>query len=268
MQIDDQRIRKYLLGSIPEHEDDEISLRVIADEDFTERLDHAENELVEDYLDGLLSDNDRRLFCENFLTSPERHKLLQEIMLLRAGVGAATAAAQAVEAKPSKRSFFSFFSPPLLTAIGLLLILSAGFSIWYAFPRDGRTPLEIEYASLNRDHLGDPAKTSGLYTISIISANFRDKNSTASHPASQFTNSVVFRMALTVSEPEGAEYEISLKRSGSLVFTVPGRVFRNEFGSELRFMAPKEILRRGQYEIEASPADKRGSTATYRLRIE
>src|SRR5687767_981172 len=137
MQIDDQQIRKYLLGSIPEHEDDEISLRVIADKDFTERLDHAENELVEDYLDGLLSDNDGRLFRENFLTSPERHKLLQEIMLLRAGVGVATA--QAVEAKPSKRSFFSFFSPPLLAALGLLLILSAGFSIWYAFLRDGRT---------------------------------------------------------------------------------------------------------------------------------
>jgi hypothetical protein len=268
MQIDDQQIRKYLLGSIPEHEDDEISLRVIADEDFTERLDHAENELVEDYLDGLLSDNDARLFRENFLTSPERGELLREIRLFRTGFSPAMTARQVVETKPSKRSFFSFFSPPMLAAVGLLLVLSAGFSVWYAFLRDGRTPLEIEYASLNRDHLGDPAKTSGLYTISIIPTNFRDTNSTASHPASQFTNSVVFRLALMVPEPEGTEYEVLIKRSGSSIFTVPGRVCRNEFGSELRFMAPKDILTRGQYEIEVTSADKRGSNATYQLRIE
>lgn len=271
MPIDDRQIRDYLLGSLAESDEEEISLHVIADEDFSERLDQAEHELVEDHLDGLLSEREQKLFRENFLTSPARRALIQEVDLLRSGlhkISPIQASAAGRVQKAPKQKLFSFFSRPVLAGFGLLIALAAAFTVWFSFLRDPRTPLEVEYAYLNRHDLGDPAKTATLYTISIIPANFRDNASTASHPASKLTGSVVLRLALLDPEPEGAERQVSLERSGKRIFKVTARVFRNAFGSELRAMVPKEVLAPGNYEIHAPASDERYSPATYQLRIE
>lgn len=269
MPIDDLQLRKYLLGSTAGPDEEEISLRLIRDGDLAERLDLAENDLVEDYLDGLLSAEEEMLFRESFLISPERNDLVREVRLLRDGVRgfqtAQTAAETAVSDMP-KRSFLSFFSRPLTAAAGLILVLFAGFFAWYTLFRDARTPLELEYASLNRNSIGDPAKTGAFYAISLIPANFRNDASTARHPASKLTDTVVFRLGLMTAEPEGAEREVTVSRSGKRIFTAPSRVFRNPYGSELQVLIPKNVLAPGNYEIEAdSPA---GRAATYQLRIE
>lgn len=269
--VDDTEIKKYLLGSAAAEDEEEISLRLISDAGFADRLDHAESELIEDYLDGMLSDEEIRLFRANFLTSAERRKLMHELELLRAGLRGAAAASPAktpAQPKVSQGEFFSFFSRPLFAAAGLFILLVAGASIWYTFIRDGRSPLEIEYASLNRSDLADPAKTGPLSTISIIPANFRDNTATASFPASKLTNPVVFRLALMDPEQEGAEREVSLERSGRRVFTAPGRVFRTAFGSEIRVMVPKEALPPGNYELLAKPAENQQAPSRYQLRIE
>jgi hypothetical protein len=261
--------RRFLLGSALEHDNEEIGVRLIADAYFAERLDHAENELVEDYLDGLLSVEETRLFRENFLISPERLELLREVRLLRAGVrGVPQPAAEATGAasKTLKQSFFSFFLRPLPAVAGMVAVLFAGIFVWYTLLRDNRTPLEIEYTALNRRDLADAAKTGRLSVISLVPANFRDTAATAGHGLSGLTDAVVFRLALPVSEAEGTEMEASIERSGSRMFTVPGRVFTNPYGSELRFLAPKEILRPGPYEIEVRSA--RQANTTYQLRIE
>ncbi len=157
---------------------------------------------------------------------------------------------------------------PLLAACAALILLATGFAVWYAVFRDARTALEIEYALINRSDLTDNSRTGGLYTISLIPANLRDEVSTARHPSGRLSGRVSFRLALMAPEAEGTEMEASIERSGSRIFTVPARVFRNAFGSELRFLAPRSVLVPGNYEIIASPPDSSKAKTVYQLRIE
>ncbi len=84
MPINDRQIRKFLLGSSSEIENEEIGVRLISDEKFGDRFDQAESELVEDHLDGLLSNEEEHLFRGYFLVTPERRRLLAELRLLHA----------------------------------------------------------------------------------------------------------------------------------------------------------------------------------------
>ncbi len=84
MPIDDHQIRKFLLGRVSENEDEEIGVRLISDDAFGERFDQAESELVEDFLDGLLPEDDERSFRQHFLVTSERLRLLNEVALFRA----------------------------------------------------------------------------------------------------------------------------------------------------------------------------------------
>lgn len=272
MQNDDQQFRKFLLGSASEGIELEVGVRLIADEHIAVQLDHAEHELVEDYLDGLLSPEETRLFHENFLVSPRRQDLLLEVKTLRAAsrnLPARPVKTYAKAAKTSGLGYFSFLSRPLLAAAGLVTVLLAGWLVWFAFLRDSRTPLEIEYASLNRRDLSDAAKMSNLSVVNLVSANFRDAASTATHPLSGLTDQVMFRLALPVSEPEGAEFSALIEKSGKRVFSVSNaRVFRNAFGSELRFLAPKQVLQPGLYQIEIAGPGNRYQGTTFQFRVE
>ena len=55
MQADEENkiFRQYLLESLKEREFEEIDLRIIEDEEFSVRISMAEEDLVEDYLDGI-----------------------------------------------------------------------------------------------------------------------------------------------------------------------------------------------------------------------
>jgi hypothetical protein len=149
-----------------------------------------------------------------------------------------------------------------------MLVLLGAAAAGYLLFRDTRTPLEIEYAAINRRDLADPVKNEDLAVIGLVPSNFRDTAATAGYSASELTRTVVFRLALPVSEPEGAELEASIERSGNRLFTVPARVFRSAFGSELRFMAPREVLTPGQYEIVVRSVGPKDTEAVYQLRIE
>ncbi|NOT48925.1 MAG: hypothetical protein HOP17_14395, partial [Acidobacteria bacterium] len=126
-----------------------------------------------------------------------------------------------------------------------------------------------EYAALNRRDLDDPARTQALFTLNLTHGNLRDTAGAAVYTFSKMSDPAVFRLALPEQEPEAAEMPVSIESSGKTVFRVDtARVFRNPFGSELRFLAPKEVLRPGQYQISINTADGRYSRVYFQFRIE
>jgi hypothetical protein len=66
---DDQRLIKYLLGSLPDEETQRFDELSIADDDFASRLNEAENELVDAYVNGELSGDTLQSFQSNYLSS-------------------------------------------------------------------------------------------------------------------------------------------------------------------------------------------------------
>ena len=82
-QYDQKSIRRYLLKQLSDAEQQEVALRLLTDDDFSTELEIAEDELIDQYLAGELSRNDRISFEQNFLTSPERAGKLKSAQALQ-----------------------------------------------------------------------------------------------------------------------------------------------------------------------------------------
>ena len=77
-------IREYLLGNIQvEDEKRKIEERLMLDDDYFEKVLMQEEELIQDYVDGHLSADERQRFEKHFLISEERRRKIQFARALR-----------------------------------------------------------------------------------------------------------------------------------------------------------------------------------------
>lgn len=74
---DEVFVRQYLLGVLPETESDRLEQRSLDDEAFFEEIQEIEDELIDDYAGGALTEQERIRFEEYFLCSPERREKLR-----------------------------------------------------------------------------------------------------------------------------------------------------------------------------------------------
>jgi hypothetical protein len=70
--MDDQIVRRYLLGDVTEEQRARIEERCFTDHEFFEQTLAAEEQLIDDYLRNALGPAKRRRFEEHFLASPRR----------------------------------------------------------------------------------------------------------------------------------------------------------------------------------------------------
>ncbi len=133
---DDLLIKRYLLAAVSEDEREQVEKRLMSDDDFFQQINLVEDELVDQYLDGELSEADRRRFEVSFLCAPERQHKLRFARALRtyaAGAAHEGASRQKPEKKPALRSLLDILKPTRV-ALGYalavaLLILVAGASV-------------------------------------------------------------------------------------------------------------------------------------------
>jgi len=74
---DEESARRYLLGQLSEPEQIAIDDRLLLDDAYFQRLEMIEDELIDDYISGTLSESDRQAFSSHFLAAPERRKKLE-----------------------------------------------------------------------------------------------------------------------------------------------------------------------------------------------
>src|SRR5262245_40909004 len=70
-------LRAYLLGRLPPDEQLRIEERLLVNADLVELLQIIEEDLVDGYLGGKLSELERQEFQTHFLTTPHRHRKLR-----------------------------------------------------------------------------------------------------------------------------------------------------------------------------------------------
>jgi hypothetical protein len=70
-------LRQYLLGLLPEEKREAIDQRILSDSEFYEQLEVTEEDLVDEYLAGGLSDQERQQFEVHFAISEERQQLVR-----------------------------------------------------------------------------------------------------------------------------------------------------------------------------------------------
>jgi anti-sigma factor RsiW len=73
----EQLIARYLLGELPEEQQVEIEDRAFSDQEFMASITSVENDLIDEYVRGEMSDTDRRRFESRFLPSESRRKRVE-----------------------------------------------------------------------------------------------------------------------------------------------------------------------------------------------
>lgn len=79
----DGSLRGYLLGDLSEQDRDQVERRLMSEDDLYQQLLLAEDELIDEYVVGTLSDQDRAKFSGHFLHVPELRQDVKSVMVLR-----------------------------------------------------------------------------------------------------------------------------------------------------------------------------------------
>src|SRR6266404_575109 len=139
---DDGLIRRYLLGQLAEGELEQLEEKMMADNELFSAVLLAEDEMVEEYVDGELPESDRPGFEASFLSTPEGRQQVTYAKALRKHVAAATdEAANAAKPGPVRQPMPPLaawwkqlpFSPSLRLASTLVIVLGLGLGIWRVF---------------------------------------------------------------------------------------------------------------------------------------
>lgn len=159
---DEQQIRSYLLGALAQEEMRELEERLLREEEFANQVLLIEDELIEDYTLGELSDKEQQQFQKYFLTTPKRRRKLMMVEELRERAFVRDVAAktespikQTTTAMEDSRVrkveqatwWTRLFQPRWQTAAFATLILVAGLGVWRALFY--QSPVERGLVALN-----------------------------------------------------------------------------------------------------------------------
>lgn len=127
-----ESIRRYLLGELSKQELEQIEQLVMSDDGVYEELLFAEDDLVDEYLSGTLSEDDRTKFKKRFLVVPE---LRQSVSFASALRKHALETAPQVAAEEPRPSLFDrlrriFLQPAFAASYAALLIVAVALNVW------------------------------------------------------------------------------------------------------------------------------------------
>jgi hypothetical protein len=151
---DDQLIRQYLLGGLTPAQREQVERRVFTDSRYRERVELAEAELIDEYADGALAEDEYRAFAGRYLATPHLRlgvRVVEELQR-RAARGAAAGAEQVAAAaepppsRPDPRRRWGWLAalrrhrtPVLVTGLALIVVAAAALLFR---PGGGPRPLE------------------------------------------------------------------------------------------------------------------------------
>jgi len=119
------------MGALDEAEDLEVGERLLTDDEYFAQVAIVEDELIDDYLAGRLSAEERALFEDHFLLAKSHQKKLRFAQALRTYVEAESRAAKAPaptsDARRAGWSFFSLSFKVVLTVAVVILAVLAGY---------------------------------------------------------------------------------------------------------------------------------------------
>jgi hypothetical protein len=144
-------VRDYLLGVLEGQEKEAVEDRLFTDDAFLARLDDAEEQLVREYVESVLSPEDKKRFDDNFLASPRRRRntqMTRELMRIAAHAKGAAPAPVRKNWLAGILRMDSWANRFAITTAAVALLF-AGTSGWLAIRlRQERQAASIEHSRL------------------------------------------------------------------------------------------------------------------------
>lgn len=216
--------------------------------DFDRDMSIAECELIEEYLEGTLSKEERELFESHYLSSDEHKDLVHQVALLKkySSGPAQVYISREIRVPIGPRSQYG----PLAAAATIIIVGLLGLLSWRMFQSDTRPPLAQKYFELNAGDLGDLSLYPSLVLIpEARMVGQREPRFRADGPGT----SILFRMPLEA--PTSDSFEALIAIDGKSALRIGGlKVYQEEARTEVRLLIPRELLMPGQATIFLTPA--------------
>lgn len=221
-------IRKYLLGQLSGEDLEVIERQLLTENEVYEEIEIAEDELVDDYVNGELSSDDRRLFEEKFLADLNSHAKLRLGYALAAHLSDQShPAPDSPSHRPLKTSAKSYAVAAVLLAIAVVASVIA-FKLLRNSRGEKGPVLAVELAP------GRTRDTDEVKTISIPARN----------------QSVEFNLRIAESDQFRSYGAVLYSADGSEKFSDTGLTAH---GSEaVAFRVKGALLASGDYYIKLS----------------
>ncbi|MBK8812921.1 MAG: hypothetical protein IPN69_19630 [Acidobacteria bacterium] len=259
----------FLLGKTDEFQTERIDLMIISGEITADELAIAENALIEDCLEGVLSPPDISHFFQDFLNSPSRRQNFVETAALRRMAQEAFVGDNCEEARSESyiQVFGRFFSArPFVWASAALLLLSfAGIASWFLLGKSRPAEvaaLEKRYAESNRGDLSDLSKFSPDAVKTVFPTSLRSADGNRKFILGT-SDELLFR--LSVPFETSASYTLTAVRDGVSFFEL--RDLKPSNG-EIRVLLPRSIFRSGRVTFQLQDPGSTNSLITYEFSFE
>lgn len=129
-----KKIREYLLGNLAAENRTELELRLLKEDDFFEELRIFEDELVDAYVAGRLTDSEKHKFESHFLAAPERQarfrfgKIFNRYLELHASTTPEFV-------KPDHRTYWLFRRPWVAVSVSAAILFLTCATYWLILRR-------------------------------------------------------------------------------------------------------------------------------------
>jgi hypothetical protein len=153
-------IRRYLMGDSPQEEQLLVEERLFLDSEYLQMRQAVEDDLIDEYLHGELSPDERERFEKYFLSTPERHEALKIAEALKVYLStnplseAAALTGDIEHRRPPKVAFPAFLRGghqvwrlPLAAALLLLTLCTVWLVVRVLRPADRPGPIQAQQPS-------------------------------------------------------------------------------------------------------------------------
>ena len=278
-------IRKYLLGSLEGEEREQLEERVLSDANFRDRVLLVEENLIEDYTEGVLTETEQHRFRKMFYANPERRVEVQVVEALKQHTatnwwtrlfGAAQDTPKtdrATLASTGASAFDSLFGfRKAAIAVALVIAVAITFFVAQRFLSREQTPpaltrdqqrhdlIERELARLNSSRESRPSALAA--TLSPGLSRGDDTQGAVEFPIvtlSRGTESAQLRLLLRFSDTEYRGFQASLSPIGARE-SYKVDLKPEAAGRALILTIPTHLLDDGDYSVQLSEQSAGGST--------
>jgi hypothetical protein len=269
---DIEAVRQYLLGRPPENGLTELEERILSDGDFYEELLAAEDDLIDQYLLGTLSESDRESFVSRFLITEERREKVRFSKTLRKylnAVGESAAPDQtpglviAPVGSARRSRFFSFFPvsghPAFRLSFAVVSLLLVFGASWIVV----KNLLSHEKAS-DQPH--------SLFVATLRPGLTRDGGETTriSIPPDKGTVRLQLQLELSSNAYHTFSAELNTPESGSLLSRAELKPEVVDAHRVVNLDIPVNVLKAGDYRVRLSAVGESGApepVARYSFRV-
>lgn len=256
--LTDTLLRQYLLGKVDDEERERIEKLFITDSQARDRVLAARQDLIEDYLEDSLTNEDQEIFLLHYAQTPEQRRKL------RINKSIKDWALTEVQAAPGSSSIWTrLIETPLLRpafvvsiAVACLIAIFVGY-IWLRSTFEHRA-IQNEVAQLNTpENLSlNPSQMVSLRLTPVTVRNGENEN--------QITRLADTRVVeLRLVTIEGGKYQLYRVAVRQVGVKEPITTFdlQGEHSNTIHLRLPARILANGSYRIELSGIAPDGSTA-------